>query len=40
MPADFTIPLWLSKLGALVDLYFLANVGPFPRAVAGPSNQA
>jgi hypothetical protein len=30
MPADFTNPLWLLKLGALVNLYFLANVGAFP----------
>ena len=34
MPADFTILLWLLKLGALVNLYFLANTLGLPSDVA------
>jgi hypothetical protein len=30
MPTDFTIPLWLLKLGAVVNLYFLANTFGIP----------
>ena len=34
MPADFTILLWLLKLGALVNLYFLANTLGLPSGAA------
>lgn len=34
MPADFTIPLWLLKLGALINLYFLANTLRLPSGAA------
>jgi hypothetical protein len=34
MPADFTIALWLLKLGALINLYFLACTLALPSGAA------
>ncbi|MFP6664045.1 MAG: hypothetical protein VCC00_07605 [Deltaproteobacteria bacterium] len=36
MPTDFTTLLWLLKLGALVNLYFLAQSLALPPAIADP----
>ena len=36
MPADFTTLLWLLKLGALINLYFLANTFQLPPGAADP----